>query len=126
MGSGATKQLVRAAEEWLEVKEERESKKLIPGIPDWAQPKPGQTTSLNLRRMDIDLGNVEDAKLIKTTERRKKGQRARKRFAEAQPPGDNGSFKHISKAEVLARRKKVLGDYGPGTSRQRALGNVAW
>lgn len=98
----------RGLEEWVEQKEIAESKKIVAGIPDWAQPEPGLSKALHLRRMEVDLGSVEDTEAIIQHSRRRKGQRARRRFAEAQPEGSNGSFKHISKKELLAMRKAVV------------------
>ena len=104
MGGGIS----RGLSEWEEQKRIAEEKKVVKGIPDWAQPTPGLSKTLHLRRMDVDLGDVEDTEAIKQHSRRRKGQRARRRFAEALPEGANGSFKHISKKELLAQRKAVV------------------
>lgn len=98
----------RGLDEWAEQKEIAENRKIAKGIPDWAQPTPGIGKALHLRRMDVDLGSVEDTEALKQHSRRRKGQRARRRFAESLPEGANGSFKHIGKKELLARRKAVV------------------
>lgn len=99
MGSGASSA--------ANARENEKKKKKVEGIPDWAQPKLNQ--AVILRRLDLDLGNVDDATTIKDHARRRKGQRARRRFAEQLPEGANGSFKHsVSKSELLASRMAVV------------------
>lgn len=84
-----------------------EKKKAVEGIPDWAQPKVNQ--AVVLRRLDLDLGDVENAAPARDRARRRRGERARRRFAEQLPPGANGSFKHsMSKTELLASRMAVV------------------
>ena len=116
----------RGLEEWIEQKEAAEKKKVVQGIPDWAQPTPGLHKTLHLRRMEVDLGDVEDAEDINQRSRRRKGRRARQRFAETLPEGANGSFKHISKKELLAMRQAVLEQPLPSQRRDGSFRKHAW
>jgi hypothetical protein len=75
-------------------------------IPEWAKPRPNQ--AVVLRRLDVDLGSLEDKAFADGHARRRRGERARRRVAEQLPAGANGSFKHsVSKSELLASRKAL-------------------
>ena len=92
-------------------------------IPEWAKPRPNQ--AVVLRRLDVDLGSLEDKAFADGHARRRRGERARRRVAEQLPAGANGSFKHsVSKSELLASRKAL--EQSDASRRRQSQRKAKW